>query len=46
VWSLIIYYWAARVAMPTDYVKKAVEVVDEEANLASLTQEHEAAPVA
>ena len=45
-WSLVIYYWAARVAMPTEYVKQAVEVVDEEANLAALTQQHEAAPVA
>ena len=45
-WSLVIYFWAAHVAMPTEYVKQAVEVVDEEANLAALTQEHEAAPVA
>ena len=37
VFSLVIYYWAARVAMPTEYVRKAVEVVDEEANLVELS---------
>ena len=46
VFSLVIYYWAAAVAMPTEYVRKAVEVVDEEAHIGDLLAEHPAATVA
>ena len=34
--SLVIYYWAARVAMPREYVAQAVKVADEEAHIGDL----------
>lgn len=46
VFSLVIYYWAARVAMSTEYVQEAVKVADEEANLGELLAETPAATVA
>jgi amino acid transporter len=46
VFSLVIYYWAARVAMPTEYVQEAVKVADDEANLGDLLAQYEGAPVA
>jgi amino acid transporter len=46
VFSLVIYYWAARVAMPQEYVQEAVKVADEEANLGDLLAEYEGTAVA
>jgi amino acid transporter len=46
VFSLVIYYWAARVAMPTEYVREAVKVADEEANVGELLAETPAATIA
>jgi len=45
VWSLVIYFWAARVAMPGSFVKAVEAVTDKEAHLPDFVVADAASPV-